>query len=546
MNSAALHILQALPTALFSPSSGSLSGAMRHLADPTAEYHNHVHLTLYAFLALVILLFYWKVCVLQQRGEYLEREAQRYSMHLEHFPWPTLIHVNGHIVEANQATADLTGHESPDELIGTDILDYVPPEHRELVLQRVDDLNRGMDMAAPTVMRFIGKGGKEIVAEAASTAITWHGRRAVQAVFKDMTTDAVHVQQLQSVREEYRTLFENATEGIYRARLDSSIVDANPRLAEIFGFSDVEALKSAQTMRSFYLDPTRRELLHTLLSERGRVEEFTSQALRRDGSVIWIVESAHLHTPGPNAPYDGQEPVVEATVRDITAMKEHEAAQNALLAEKDIMLKELHHRVKNNLQIISSLLQLQAARDMPSSSTAHGTDDESSDCPVETLVAQSQNRLRSMALVHSMLMESDQIDSIDLSQYLQRLIGSFGGADGVAIQLDTMPIQMGLDRAVLCGLIVNELMTNLLYHATSADSSSGPTPCTIALRCTPDTCELDFSDRGPGLPDDVLRGERSGLGLELVRSLAEQLGGTATLANAEDGRGARVRVSFVL
>jgi two-component sensor histidine kinase len=206
-------------------------------------------------------------------------------------------------------------------------------------------------------------------------------------------------------------------------------------------------------------------------------------------------------------------------------IKEREEAESRLvasLAEKEILLKEIHHRVKNNLQVISSLLSLQS----------QSLEDE----PTVRMFQESQHRIRSMALVHEELYQSGDLRRIEFSHYVRNLANylfrSYGvNVDGVKLAIDVSDLHLGIDAAVPCGLIINELMSNALKHAFT-DGRHGRIH--IQLRANGDgQCRLVVADNGIGLPEgfDIRRSET--LGLRLVSTLVEQLGGTIHLDRSD-------------
>jgi PAS domain S-box-containing protein len=196
--------------------------------------------------------------------------------------------------------------------------------------------------------------------------------------------------------------------------------------------------------------------------------------------------------------------------RDITERREAEERLRRSLHEKEILLKEVHHRVKNNLQIVSSLLHLQEG-DMEG--------------PNRNL-RESQNRIRSMALIHEHLYQSRDLANIDFSAYLQELVNnllsSYGSrSERIHAEVDVLTCPLSLDTAIPCGMIVNELVANALEHAFDADGGT----LWVSYRPENGRHELRVADDGRGLPPEFdLEGSDS-LGLRLVSALTAQLGG---------------------
>ena len=216
-------------------------------------------------------------------------------------------------------------------------------------------------------------------------------------------------------------------------------------------------------------------------------------------------------------------------MRDISDFKRHEEAIQVALREKEVLLKEIHHRVKNNLQVVSSLLRLQAA--------THA------DPEVRAALQEAQERIHAIALIHQKLKHAPDPTRLDLATYVEtlaeRLVRSYASAPTlVDLQIRVDPLRLGPDEAVPLGLILNELVSNALQHAFPAGEGGS---LEIDLEGLPDgQALLRVADSGTGLPEGTDL-EHGGLGFQLVRALAEQLGGTLEL---ERRRGAAIRLTF--
>ena len=227
--------------------------------------------------------------------------------------------------------------------------------------------------------------------------------------------------------------------------------------------------------------------------------------LRKDGSEVPI-------EIGLNPLIIPEGSFVLSSVVDISARKEAERQIRATLREKEVLLKEIHHRIKNNLQIVSSMLSLQAS--------------QSDDAAVRSMFEASQNRVRSIALMHEILYQVKDLAHVDFAGYIRALMDglfqSLSIADGrITWRLEADRTRLSLDQAIPCGLLVNELVTNALKHAFP-DGAAGT--LTIRLgRCEGDLVELEVSDDGVGLPDSVDPRHSATLGLDLVFTIAEQL-----------------------
>ena len=209
--------------------------------------------------------------------------------------------------------------------------------------------------------------------------------------------------------------------------------------------------------------------------------------------------------------------VIQAVVRDITDRKRDEDGIKASLAEKEVLLKEIHHRVKNNLQVISSLLKLQSRYIQ--------------DSRVSEMLKESQNRVRSMALVHEQLYQSKDLSNIDFAEYIQNLAHNLFQAyeihaQGIKLETNMAQCSLNIDTAVPCGLIINELVTNALKYAFTGQIKG---KINIDFTLENRVCVLTVSDSGIGFPQDLDYRKARTLGLRLVGSLVKQIRGKIEL-----------------
>ena len=221
---------------------------------------------------------------------------------------------------------------------------------------------------------------------------------------------------------------------------------------------------------------------------------------------------------------------------EIGERKQAEIQIAASLQEKEVLLREIHHRVKNNLQVISSLLRLQA--------------ESITDPIIRALFQEGQDRVRSMSLVHEQLYESADLAQIDFGEYVRHLVRhlllSYQGQDkGVSLRIDAKVVLLGVNVAVPCGLILNELVTNALKYAFP---DGRPGEIRVALRVDEAAPQgslgiLEVCDNGVGLPVHMDVAQTESLGLYLVHRLAIQLEGQLEVHN---GHGTNFRLSFPL
>lgn len=214
----------------------------------------------------------------------------------------------------------------------------------------------------------------------------------------------------------------------------------------------------------------------------------------------------------------------------LSELKRAEQQLKASLDEKELLLKEVHHRVKNNLQVISSIFSLQSSYIQ--------------EPRIRTLLAESQDRIRSMAMIHEKLYQSTSLAKIDFTDYIHTLVSNLFASYNVSpnlvqFDLNVSDIALNLDAAIPCGLLINELVSNSLKHAFPHNQ---PGQIQINFSVMPDEkLRLTVRDTGRGLPPDIDLNHLDSLGLALVRAIAFQLSGHLEMFN---DNGAVFQITF--
>lgn len=245
----------------------------------------------------------------------------------------------------------------------------------------------------------------------------------------------------------------------------------------------------------------------------GNAQYFETQFFDKDGVESW--REIYLN---PIYGEDGKVMEVSGIGHDITEKKKSEEKIRQSLQEKEVLLKEVHHRVKNNLQVISSILNLQSSY----------VKDEGT----LNILKESQNRIKSMAFIHESLYQTKDFSSINFTEYVinlsQNLIHSYSNFDHeIKLNLDIQNVFLNLDLAIPCGLIINEIVSNALKYAF-VDNSCGA-EITISMKIEEGNLVLCIGDNGKGLPKSIDYRNTESLGLQLVVTLTDQLGGVIEL-----------------
>jgi two-component sensor histidine kinase/DNA-binding response OmpR family regulator len=259
------------------------------------------------------------------------------------------------------------------------------------------------------------------------------------------------------------------------------------------------------------------DLYSETISTSFNLPEVLFQASRTPGVML----QCESHVPGVSSTnllvnFSGiEDGLFLANVQNITQLKQVQTRLESSLMEKDILLKEVHHRVKNNLQIVSSMFALQSY--FPSTQTMNSTG----------FIEEFRNRIQSMALIHERLYRSDNFSQVNLRQYAQELVSYLVKAyssdmDRIHIVQSLTDVTVSLDQAVPCGLLLNEILTNAIKYAYPAP---GTGVIRIFLEADRDFLILGVEDHGQGLKDDFSLTNQKSLGMVIIQSLASQLGG---------------------
>lgn len=321
-------------------------------------------------------------------------------------------------------------------------------------------------------------------------------------------------QALKMGEERYTRAISAGIVGIWEWNIQTNEIYIDPNLKAMLGYSEEEDITYFENWLDFvHPDDVEvvKKAVNDFLAGLTPKYEIEHRMLNKNGSYIWFLARGTLVRDAKGDPC-----FMAGSNTDITARTQVENQLKASLKEKDVLLKEIHHRVKNNLQIISSLLRLQ---------TKYIHDQQALD-----MFQDSHNRVQAMAMIHEKLYQSSNLATIEISDYIENLtnslIRSYGVNCNIKIHLKVDKIGLKINTAIPCGLIINELISNSIKHAF-VDKDSGD--IYVDFRKLPQNKYLlTVSDNGVGLPKDIEIQKNRSLGLQLVWNLVEQLEGTIT------------------
>jgi len=464
---------------------------------------------------------------------------------------------DGIIIDSNDAIKDVLNYDIGD-IVGKHVsVLYTPGDDPSAANSLTDLRPHGPVFEAQKVLR---ADGRVIPMDLTATVIPWDEGTAILATFRDVSDRESALEALRESEGRYRTLFDQAAYAIVVENEDGEIVDGNCAAAMLTGYESNEIVSMKMSDLSLPAGAGTSDDTYGAVECNSPTEMVV---LHRDGSLIPVeVNRAHLKTGGKTlvlsivnditdrkkaeaalreAHQELEKRVAERTEELLEANKrlEQEITQRKIaeehitrsLKEKEALLQEVHHRVKNNLQIISSLLALQ---------TTHVRDEKTRE-----VLTDSQSRIRSMAFIHEHLYQSQDLARIDFGAYMRDLMGALlqsysHAGNRVSLKPELEPVFLGVGTALPCGLIINELVSNCLRHAFPEGRGG---EILVRLRCIEaHQYELSVIDNGVGLPEELDYRQSNSLGLRLVTNLTElQLRGSLYVSSHN---GTTVRVEF--
>ena len=435
------------------------------------------------------------------------------------------------IIEWNHTAERIFGWKR-EEVLEKNYLDmFIPDKFRKGIIKDIKKVLKGKptkDFENPVISR----NGKKY-------HVSWNVSRLVNAknqptgiiaIGHDITERKLTEETLVKKTEQATFLsrmLENSSQPFLVGALDGRILSLNRAFSNLTGYSEKELLENI-TWNETLTPPKWREIesgIFQKLVSTGIPHRFEKEYIRKDGSIINVELLVHRKLDLNNNLES-----VYAFVTDISERKEAEKKLKSSIVEKETLLKEVHHRVKNNLQVISSMLNLQAGI--------------SKDPDVVDAFKETMARVRTISFVHEKLYLSEDIAHVNIKEFLTSIIKYLvrtyaSGELSVETNLDIDNVVFSMEQIIPCGLIVNELVTNSLKHGFKGRTNG---KVTIKLKKSSDNqIELSVSDNGVGFPMDFKIDKTKTLGFQLVNVFVNKLDGKLII---EHNKGASVRVSF--
>jgi len=413
------------------------------------------------------------------------------------------------IIDVNETACSMLGY-TREELLNFTVFDIDPDFTADEWVNTWEALKSHGKQTIETKHRT--KEGRIIPVEIMANYLRFGGRELDCAFARDISQRKQTEEALQASEERFRSLVESTSDWIWEVDQKGVYTYVSPQIRNLLGYAPEEVIGKTP----FDLMPADEahrisEIFKSIALNQESIRNLENINRHKDGHLVVLETSGvpFYDSHGDLGGYRGID-------RDITERKVFEERLEVSLREKETLLRELYHRTKNNMQVISNLIDLQAA----------AVEDEHT----LKLFKETQNRIKTMALVHEKLYQSKDLSNLNLKDYINDLANAVLGSyqlrgDKVSLTVDVDAVSVAIDTATPCGLIINELMSNSLKHAFPGERRGAVS--LVLHQSEEGEIDLRFSDNGIGLPEGFdIRNTRS-LGLTLVRNLSvTQLKGT--------------------
>jgi len=418
---------------------------------------------------------------------------------------------DGYLIEVNESWLKKLGYKH-EEVIGHWFGDFLAPEYVEQFKKKFPMFMATGEISCVNFEMLLSNGKRITVSFEGKVSYDEEGNfKQTHCIFHDITNQRKAELALKESEQYYKTIFENTGTATIIVEKDSTVSLINTEFEKLYGYrrEDIEGKKKWHEFVSQNFLPKMKEY-HTMrrVNPESVPRNYEFDFIDNEGKIKNVFTTVAI-IPGTEKSL--------VSLQDITDRNNTENQLKSSLEDKDMLLREIHHRVKNNLQIISSLLNLQSR---------YIEDEDALD-----VFTESQNRVRSMAIIHEKLYKSESMSKIDFGEYISDLTKSLFynyrvDPSRIILKKKIEKIFFDVDTAIPCGLIINELLTNCLKHAFQDDKRG---LIEIKLQNNGDSYVLNINDDGVGFPDDVDFRDTESLGMQLVNNLVKQIDGTIEL-----------------
>lgn len=430
---------------------------------------------------------------------------------------------DGNFIEANKSLEKLTGY-SIEELKNLKFEPLVAQDDRERVWKRFKKASEGKPQTYEA--SGVHKNGQTFYVQVTNLPIYVDGEIVgVFGIAHDITERKKAQQKLKDSEERWQQLVEQNPQPVQIVQ-GGTIEFINQAGAEYYGASSPDEL-----IGKSILDFTHPEYKENIVQRKSTLENYKSVDPHEHKIVLLNGKERFIEAHSIPITYKDKN-AIQTVIHDITDLKEKQEVIGKSLKEKEILLREIHHRVKNNLAVISSMLELQVMQSTDESAT--------------NALRDSQLRIRSIAMIHEKLYQNESLHDISFDTYLKELVQTIqhtyaSSEKNIKTSFDLDLISLDIEQVIPCSLIVNEVIVNSFKHAFSGNTDGH---LHISMDFENGTITLLITDNGRGFPENFNIDEQQSLGMTLIQALTSQLDGSFNLSNNKNGEGILFRLQF--
>lgn len=434
--------------------------------------------------------------------------------------------MNGRFLEVNEAMCEKLGYKREELLLMTR-MDIDIPENAAAIQKRIEEVQRRGSIVTETA--YVHRNGTPIQVEVNCQNIDYDGSPAILSIARDITNRKIFEQMIENLRHKNELILNSVWEGILGLDSEGKHTFINPSATRMLGYKAEELIgkHSHPIWHHTKEDGSKHQEeecpIYTTCKDIGKYYVREDIFWRKDGTSLPVSYSTSNIMENDN--------VVGAVVifRDITERKQAEEKIISSLREKELLLREIHHRVKNNLQILTSLISFQIKED--------------NEPRINQILSDCKDRIKTIAVIHEKLYQTNDFSSIEVRKLISDIAGYLvyslrDTENQTDLILDIQDISVGIDIAIPLGLIINEIVSNSIKHAFSPDMKG---EIIIDFHTVNEEFELNIHDNGIGFPKDFDVKKSESLGMYLIHTLTEQLGGSADITSSN---GTTVKICF--
>ncbi|MBD3615213.1 MAG: PAS domain S-box protein [Gracilimonas sp.] len=422
------------------------------------------------------------------------------------------------IIFCNDGFVKLTGY-SRDEIIGKNCRFLQNDDRDQPAIKKIHSFTEN-GTAGCAILRNYKKDGSMFWNELSMAPIKDNNGEVTHFVgIQNNVTQLVETQQqLEEEKNLHQLIASNSTDMISRHSLDGTYLYVSPSCKQVLGYHP-EDLIGKDAFEYFHPEDIKKvKAAHKELKERKQTKPITYRKKTKSGKYKWVETITRISFNSK----DKSLVELQSSTRDITERKKYEYDLEESLHEKNVLLQEIHHRVKNNLAVISGLLQIQQF--------------ETNDETLNKILGNSVSRIKSMALIHEKLYRSKSLSHVKFDEYINGLISTILNShdyynDKIKIDLECDGIVLNVNQAVPCALILNEIISNAIEHAfVGRDQGT----IWVSFKEVDGQILASVKDNGIGIPEDLMESKRQSMGLTIIRTLIKQLNSKLEV-KTEDG-----------